>query len=39
MYLNGDAEMSFPFYLLKSLTKMDKRVQNNLGIAHKSLFH
>jgi hypothetical protein len=39
MHLNGDAKMSFPFYLLKSLTKMDKRVQSNLGTAHKSLFH
>jgi hypothetical protein len=31
--------MSFPFYLLKSLTKMAKRVQSNPGTAHKSLFH
>jgi hypothetical protein len=39
MHLNGDAEMSLPFYLLKSFTKMVKRVQSNLGTAHKSLFH
>jgi hypothetical protein len=38
-HLNGDAEMIFPFYLLKSLTKMSKRVHNNPGTSHKSLFH
>jgi hypothetical protein len=26
MHLNGDQEMNFPFYLLKSLTKMAKRI-------------
>jgi hypothetical protein len=39
MHLNGDIEMSLPFYLLKSLTKMSKRVQNHPQTARKSLFH
>jgi hypothetical protein len=39
MHLNGDAQMSFPFYLLKSLTKMEKRVQSNPRTIDKSLFH
>jgi hypothetical protein len=39
MHLNGDTKMILPFYLLKSLTKMSKRVQNHPQTAHKSLFH
>jgi hypothetical protein len=39
MHLNGDVEMSLPFYLLKSLTKMSKRVHNYPATARRSLFH
>jgi hypothetical protein len=39
MHLNGDQEMNFPFYLLKSLTKMAKRIQSHPKTAHKILFH
>jgi hypothetical protein len=28
MHLNGDKELNLPFYLLKILTKMSKRIQN-----------
>jgi hypothetical protein len=38
MHLNGDAKMSLPFYLLKSLTKMAKRVQSNPRTTHKVYF-
>jgi hypothetical protein len=38
MHLNGDVETSLPFYLLKSSTKMSKRVQNYLATARRSLF-
>jgi hypothetical protein len=31
--------MSFPFYLLKSLTKMEKRVQRYPRSTDKSVFH
>jgi hypothetical protein len=39
MHLNGDAQMNFPFYLLKSLTKMENIVQSNPRTIDKSLFH
>jgi hypothetical protein len=39
MHLNGDGEMNFPFYLLKSLTKMEKKVQTNPKNVDKVLFH
>jgi hypothetical protein len=39
MHLNGDKEMNLPFYLLKILTKMSKRVQNYPQTAHRSLYH
>jgi hypothetical protein len=39
MHLNGDMEMNLPFYLLKILTKMEKRIQSHPQTAHKSLFH
>jgi hypothetical protein len=39
MHLNGDKEMNLPFYLLKILTKMAKRVQNYPQSSHRSLYH
>jgi hypothetical protein len=39
MHLNGDHEMNFPFYLLKRLKKMAKRIHNHPKDSHKSLFH
>jgi hypothetical protein len=39
MHLNGDNPMCLPFYLLKSLTKMSKRVYTHPKTASKSLFH
>jgi hypothetical protein len=35
----SDGEMNLPFYLLKSLTKMEKKVQANPKIVDKILFH
>jgi hypothetical protein len=39
MHLNGDNTLCLPFYLLKSLTKMSKRVYTHPKNAIKSLFH
>jgi hypothetical protein len=39
MHLNGNHEMNFPFYLLKRLTKMAKRIQSQPKTIHKILFH
>jgi hypothetical protein len=39
MHLNGDKELNLPFYFLKRLTKMSKRVQNYPESAHRSLYH
>jgi hypothetical protein len=39
MHLNGYNEMNLPFYLLKSLTKMSKRIQNHPEVSHRSLYH
>jgi hypothetical protein len=39
MHLNGDAKINLPFYLLKSPTKMEKKVQTNPKNVDKSNFH
>jgi hypothetical protein len=39
VHLNGDITLCFPFYLLRSLAKMSKRVQNHPTTADKSMFH
>jgi hypothetical protein len=39
MHLNSDKEMNLPLYLLKSLTKMSKRIQNYPEASQKSLYH
>jgi hypothetical protein len=39
MHLNGDIPLCFPFFLLKILSKMSKRIQSHPATASKSLFH
>jgi hypothetical protein len=39
MHLNGDKELNLPFYFLKILTKMSKRIHNYPESAHRSLYH
>jgi hypothetical protein len=39
MHLNDDYPLNFPYFLLKSLTKMSKRVQSLSSNAKSSLFH
>jgi hypothetical protein len=39
MHLSGDREINLPYYLLKSLTKMARRVQGHPESAHRSLYH
>jgi hypothetical protein len=39
MHLNGDYPLNLPYFLLKSLTKMSKRVQSLSSNAKSSLFH
>jgi hypothetical protein len=39
VHLNGDKELNLPFYLLKILTKMSKRIQNYPESSHRSLYH
>jgi hypothetical protein len=39
MHLSGDKELNFPFYLLKSLTKIARRVQSQPEFSHMSLYH
>jgi hypothetical protein len=39
MYLNGDIPLCLPFFLLKSLSKMSKRIQSHHATASKSIFH
>jgi hypothetical protein len=39
LHLNGDQEMNIPFYLLKILTKMVKRIHIHPKTDHKNLFH
>jgi hypothetical protein len=39
MHLSGDRELNLPYYLLKSLTKMAKRVQGHPESSHRSLYH
>jgi hypothetical protein len=39
MHINGDKHMNLPFYLLKNLTKMAKKIQDHPENAHNCLFH
>jgi hypothetical protein len=39
MHLNGDIPLCLPFFLLKILTKMSKRIQSHPATASKSIFH
>jgi hypothetical protein len=39
MHLNGDYPLNFPYFLLKILAKMSKRVQSHPATAKSSLFH
>jgi hypothetical protein len=39
MHLNGDYPLNLPYFLLKSLAKMSKRVQSHPSTAKGSLFH
>jgi hypothetical protein len=39
MHLNGDFPLNIPYFLLKSLTKMSKKVQSLSTNAKSSLFH
>jgi hypothetical protein len=39
MHLSGDKELNLPYYLLKILTKMARRVQIHPESAHRSLYH
>jgi hypothetical protein len=39
MHLNGDYPLNLPYFLLKILTKMSKRVQSLSTNAKSSLFH
>jgi hypothetical protein len=39
MHLNGDSPLCLPFFLLKSLSKMSKRIQTHPATASKSIFH
>jgi hypothetical protein len=39
MHLNGDYPLNLPYFLLKSLTKMSKKVQSISTNAKGSLFH
>jgi hypothetical protein len=39
MHLNGDYPLNIPYFLLKSLTKMSKKVQSIFTNAKGSLFH
>jgi hypothetical protein len=39
MHLNGDYPLNLPYFLLKSLEKMSKRVQSHSSNAKSSLFH
>jgi hypothetical protein len=39
MHLNGDSPLCLPLFLLKSLSKMSKRIQTHPATAGKSLFH
>jgi hypothetical protein len=38
MHLSGDKELNLPFYLLKILTKMARRVQSHPKSSHGSLY-
>jgi hypothetical protein len=39
MHLSRDKELNLPFYLLKILTKMARRVQSHPESTHRSLYH
>jgi hypothetical protein len=39
MHLNSHKELNLPFYLLKNLTKISKRILNYLESDHRSLYH
>jgi hypothetical protein len=39
MHLSGDKEINLPYYLLKILTKMARRVQIHPESSHRSLYH
>jgi hypothetical protein len=39
MHVSGDLPLSLPFYLLKRLMKMSKRIQTHPQSVGKSLFH
>jgi hypothetical protein len=39
MHINGDYPLNLPYFLLKSLSKMSKRVQTHPATAKGSLFH
>jgi hypothetical protein len=39
MHLNGDIPLCLPFFLLKSMSKMSKRIQSHPATASKSPFH
>jgi hypothetical protein len=39
MHINGDYPLNLPYFLLKSLSKMSKRVQSHPATAKGSLFH
>jgi hypothetical protein len=39
MHLSGDKEINLPYYMLKSLTKIAKRVQGHPESTHKSPYH
>jgi hypothetical protein len=39
MHLNGDYPLNLPYFLLKSLEKMSKRVQLHPATTTSSLFH
>jgi hypothetical protein len=39
MHLNGDYPLNMPYFLLKILAKMSKRVQSHPATAKGSLFH
>jgi hypothetical protein len=39
IHINGDYPLNLPYFLLKSLSKMSKRVQSHPSTAKGSLFH
>jgi hypothetical protein len=39
IHLNGDIPLCFPFFLLKSLSNMSKRIQTHPATTRKRIFH